>query len=250
MRSKKQIKRLKSISIISTLIVLIICFGYVLYKKYNPHTDSFDKNSKYLVRGIDVSHHNPILDWKEVKDQGIHFAYIKATEGITHDDRNYKYNYDLARENKVKVGSYHFYNFGVSGYEQAKHFIRVAKCNSGDLFPAIDVEHSPANPYNTDSAFFNSIIKELQILENELFQYYGFHPIIYTNNECYKLYIKDQFPDNFIWISSIPDEPKEDIKNWIIWQFSHKGKLPGIVGDIDFNYFRLGFEKLVEISFP
>lgn len=250
MRTKKQIKRIKSISLISTLIVLFICFGYFIFKKYYSVFNSFDINSKYSVKGIDVSHHNPILNWEEVKNQGINFAYIKATEGISHDDRNYIYNYKLARESNVKVGSYHFYNFAVSGREQAKHFIRVASCNSGDLLPAIDVEHSPANPYSKDSAFVNNVIQELQIMENELYEYYGFHPMIYTNLDCYKLYIKNRFDNNPIWISSLQNEPNENIKNWKIWQFTHKGKLPGIVGDIDFNYFRHSIDKLSEISLP
>lgn len=240
----------KWIIIVSAIFLLLTILSYLFYRQVSS-VNTFDKSNKYHVKGVDVSHHNPILDWNEVKNQNIHFAYIKATEGITHDDRNYIYNYKLAKENNVKVGSYHFYSFAVSGLEQAKHFIRVAQCESGDLLPAIDVEHSPANPYNKDTTYVKSVIKELQVLEKELYEYYGFRPVIYTNMDCYKLYIKDRFPDNPIWICNLKSEPKDDdVKNWVIWQFTHKGELPGIVGDIDFNYFRYSFERLREISFP
>lgn len=248
-KRKKSDKKLKSITIVSTLIILLLTLGYYFYKK-STITNTFKESSKYQVKGIDVSHHNPILDWAEVKRQNINFTYLKATEGITHDDRNYRYNYKLAKENNIKTGSYHFYNFGISGREQAKHFIRIAKCKSGDLIPAIDVEHSPANPYSKDPTFIKSVIKELKVMEHELYEYYGVHPVIYTNTDCYKLYINDLFPNNPIWISSLNKEPSDDIKNWIIWQFTHSGKLEGMVGDLDLNYFRYPFDDLYRLQLP
>ena len=248
-RKRNKTNKLKSITIVSTLIVLLLALGYHFYKK-SVTANTFKESNKYQVKGIDVSHHNPILDWAEVKRQNITFTYLKATEGITHDDRNYIYNYKLAKKNNIKTGSYHFYNFGVSGREQAKHFIRVAKCKSGDLIPAIDVEHSPANPYSKDPSFVKNVIKELSVMENELYEYYGFHPVIYTNIDCYKLYINNSFPNNPIWISSLNKEPNDDIKNWIIWQFTHKGELDGIVGDLDLNYFRYSFDDLRQLQLP
>lgn len=250
MKKKSRLKNIQIIILVSTLIITFSALAYHFYRQ-RSQADTFDMSSKYNVRGVDVSHHNPILNWKEVKTQNIHFAYIKATEGIVHDDRNYRYNYKLAKESNVKIGAYHFYSFGVSGRDQAKHFIRVAQCEQGDLIPAIDVEHSPANPYTKDTTFFNMVVKELTVLENELYEYYGVHPIIYTNRDCYKLYIEKYFPENPIWISSPDEEPKDkDVKNWVIWQFTHKGELPGIVGDVDFNYFRYSYDRLNEISIP
>lgn len=247
-KKRKSHNKLKSITLVATLIVLLLSLGYFFYKKSTANT--FNESKKYQVKGLDVSHHNPILDWAEVKRQNIHFTYIKATEGITHDDRNYPYNYKLAKENNIKTGSYHFYNFGISGREQAKHFIRVAECQSGDLIPAIDVEHSPSNPYSKDPIFIKSVVKELKVMENEMYEHYGVHPIIYTNTDCYKLYINNSFPNNPIWISSLNKEPSDDIKNWIIWQFTHTGELDGIVGDLDLNYFRHPFDELQKLQLP
>ena len=247
-KKRKSDNKLKSITLVATLIVLFLTLGYFFYKKSTANT--FNESQKYQVKGVDVSHHNPILDWAEVKRQNIHFTYIKATEGITHDDRNYPYNYKLAKENNIKTGSYHFYNFGISGREQAKHFIRVAECQSGDLIPAIDVEHSPSNPYSKDPIFVKSVVKELKVMENEMYEHYGVHPIIYTNTDCYKLYINNSFPNNPIWISSLNKEPSDDIKNWIIWQFTHTGELDGIVGDLDLNYFRHPFDELQKLQLP
>lgn len=231
------------------LAVLFSVLIFFIIKDYFQESETFDSD-KYYVKGIDISHHNPILNWNVVLDQNISFAYIKATEGTTHEDRNYPYNYDLARKANIKVGAYHFYSFALSGKEQAQHFLNIAKFNPGDLLPAIDVEHSPSNLYNKDKECIKLVVKELMILENELYEYFGIHPVIYTNKDCYKLYIKDNFPDNLIWMCDLHNEPSDDIKNWRIWQFSHKGELPGVDGHIDLNYYRYSFEELNELLLP
>jgi lysozyme len=36
---------------------------------------------RYPVKGVDVSHYQGAIDWRALRDSGIRFAYIKATEG-------------------------------------------------------------------------------------------------------------------------------------------------------------------------
>lgn len=238
--------------ILPAIVIAAICLSiaaFFVIKNYFGEPEEFD-SSKYYVKGIDVSHHNPILNWEAVMEQNISFAYIKATEGNTHKDRNYPYNYDLAKKSNIKVGSYHFYTFALSGKEQAQHFLSTAQFDTGDLIPAIDVEHSPANPYNKDKEYISLVIQELKVLENVLYEHFGVHPVIYTNKDCHKLYINEHFPDNIIWMCDLHKEPSEDITNWRIWQFSHKGELPGIDGDIDLNYYRYSFEEFKELLLP
>ncbi|MDR1883593.1 MAG: hypothetical protein LBR26_12550 [Prevotella sp.] len=233
-------------------VVLAACLcvaAFFIVKDYFGESESFE-SSKYFVKGVDVSHHNSILNWESVSERNITFAYLKATEGTGHEDRNYPYNYDLAREANIKTGSYHFYSFGLSGKEQARHFLKTARFNTGDMLPAIDVEHSPANPYSKDKKYVEIVISELKALENELYGRFGIHPVIYTNKDCYKLYIKDNFPGNPIWMCDLHNEPSDDIKNWRIWQFSHKGKLPGVNGGIDLNYYRHSFREFKELLLP
>ncbi|MDR1808879.1 MAG: hypothetical protein LBR34_00555, partial [Prevotella sp.] len=227
-------------------LIIVTCILYV--RRYRQATTF--ANGEYTVRGVDLSHHNPIIDWTKIDEsQNIRFVYLKATEGLSHNDRNYISNYKAAKASGLKTGSYHFYLFAVSGKKQARHFIRTAKCASGDLLPAIDVEHSPGNPHSKDTAYINLVVKELKTLENELYEYYGIHPVIYTNKQCYGLYVKANFADNPLWICDLNSEPL-GVDNWIIWQFSHKGKLPGINEKIDLNYFRYSFDQLDKILIP
>lgn len=235
--------------VISTGLLITIGSLIFYFINNNSKKDTF-KEAQFEVRGVDLSHHNPIINWQEVKtDNNLSFVYIKATGGVNHIDRNYKYNYESARKSNVKVGAYHFYLFGVSGERQAQHFIKNMIYQSGDLYPAIDVEHSKDNVYSQDTAYVKRVIGELLILESELYNYFGVHPIIYTNKDGYKLYVKNNFQDNYIWMCDLHNEPK-DVMNWIIWQFSHKGRLNGVVGDIDMNYFRYSYNDLSKITLP
>jgi len=228
------------------LSVFAVLFYFIRIKWQEP--TNFNKE-KFQVRGVDLSHHNPIINWSELQGHNISFAYLKATGGVSHLDRNYPYNYKAVKDNRIRVGSYHFYLFAASGKEQARHFINTAKCEQGDLLPAIDVEHSPDNPYSKDTAFVSIVVNELKILENELYEYYGYHPVIYTNKDCYKLYVKDNFPSNYIWMCDLHKEPS-DIDNWIIWQFSHKGQLEGVDSELDLNYFRYSYDQINKILIP
>lgn len=249
-RSKKN-ERSGTLRYVFLVFILVIASAalYFYFANKTPESGRF-KSEKYMVRGVDLSHHNPIIDWSEAKTRNnISFVYLKVTGGIKHADRNYTYNYSSAQNNNVKVGSYHFYLFGVSGKQQAAHFIKNMKHASGDLIPAIDVEHSSDNLYSTDTAYVGLVIQELKALENTLYEYFGVHPLIYTNKECYKLYVDGNFSDNLIWMCDLQKEP-EDVPNWIVWQFSHKGELDGIVGDIDLNYFRYSKDELTKIMLP
>ena len=243
-----KIKKIKMYAL--PIIAICLCVvAFFTIKDYLDEPVAFDSD-KYFVKGIDVSHHNPILNWDVVMEQNITFAYLKSTEGTSHLDRNYPYNYDLARKANVKIGSYHFYTFALSGKEQAAHFLKTAKFNTGDLIPAIDVEHSSINVYSKDKDYKKLVVDELKILENEVYEKLGIHPVIYTNKDCYKLYIKGNFPDNIIWMCDLHNDPSDDIENWRIWQFSHKGELPGIDGYVDLNYYRFSFTEFKELLLP
>lgn len=254
-RKKKKKQKLDSTQkialalLITTLVGVGIALFINLRSSFSSEPETFESD-KYFVKGIDLSHHNPILNWEMIREHNITFAYLKSTEGNSLLDRNYKYNYERAREANIKVGTYHFFSFGVLGKEQFEHFKNTAQCQSGDLYPAIDVEHSPANPYSKDKSYIALIVSELKELENAMYNHYGVHPVIYTNRNCYKLYIKGNFPDNIIWMCDLDKEPADKI-NWRIWQFSHKGEFPGYPGEkFDLNYYRYSFDEFKELLLP
>lgn len=234
-------------------IILVIVVNGIFRTMRTEIFSSFNGNvfsDKYFVRGVDVSHHNTAINWNILREEDISFAYLKSTEGATHTDREYKRNYKLAKAAGLKVGTYHFFTFGIDGRQQAEHFIRSSKVYSGDIRPAIDVEHSPVNHPVSDKRKRLAIIRELRKLEAELFDHYGVRAVIYTNKECYSLYIKENFSDNPLWLCDLHDEPNVASDKWVIWQFSHTGNIPGVVGDIDLNFYRYSFSDFKNLLMP
>ena len=252
----KRYQKQYTITIIVSMIIISSVFLIVydsIKKAKREQFHSFYDNKfshKYPVRGVDVSRHNGLVNWTQLKNEGVTFAYIKSTEGASHVDIKYSDNYANAKQAELKVGSYHLYTFVKDGSLQAEHFIRNTKVGSKDLIPAIDVEHSKGNKFSNDKDYIQHVIVELMKLECELYDYYGVHPLIYTNKDCYKLYIEKNFPDNKIWMSDLHNEPQIQDNNWIMWQFSHSGKIDGINGDIDLNYFRYSFRQLDLLLMP
>ena len=249
---KKQTTLILIVSLILVSSVFLIVIDSIKKLSRDQYHSFYDNkySHKYVIRGVDVSHHNGTINWAQLKNEGIAFTYIKTTEGLSHKDRKYKENYREAKQSDIKTGTYHFYTFGLDGSMQAQHFIRHAKVGSGDLIPAIDVEHSSINKYSRDKDYIQKVIAELVKMENEMYEHYGVHPIIYTNKDCYKLYIQDKLPNCLIWMSDLHNEPNTKENEWIIWQFSHTGKINGARGDIDLNYFRYSFREFNELLIP
>lgn len=250
--SSKKTKSNPAIRLIvrAVLALSFASLGYFIFQKLYPDYRDFNDtgfNNEFDVRGIDLSHHNKVTNWNTVRDRDISFVYLKVTEGSSLCDREYKQNYRQAKANNIKVGTYHFFSFRTSGEIQAKHFIDEAICKKGDLVPAIDVEHSPANKYSSKKEKREKVVDELKIFEKKLRNFYGRLPVIYTNKECYELYVRNHFPKNPIWICDLKNKPTNAIDNWVIWQFSHKGKIPGASGKIDLNYYRYSFDRFKEL---
>ncbi len=100
------------------------------------------KNIKRQYDGIDVSHHQGKIDWKEVaKDKQIKFVYIKATQGTSIKDKNYEQNIKGARRQGLRCGSYHYLSCLTSVRSQFRNFQKAMRGHKQDLIPMIDIEH-------------------------------------------------------------------------------------------------------------
>ncbi len=185
----------------------------------------------FVIKGLDVSAHNGEIDFAAVREQGYAFAIIKATEGTDWQDRQLTANYARARRAGLKVGLYHFFRFDSPGRLQALNIIRAAASRPSDLPLIIDVERD-GNPIGIHSSRITGALDTCITTLRD----YGFRVMIYTNKQGYQRWIKGRFDDVPLWISSL-DEGSPSDKDWILWQYSHRGRVAGIDGNVDLDAF-------------
>lgn len=94
-----------------------------------------------IIRGIDVSHHNGIVDWKAKRSAGNVFCSIKATEGTGNIDPMFARNWAESTVAGFINSGYHFYHPALDAKAQAQHFISImGKELKGHLPPLFDFE--------------------------------------------------------------------------------------------------------------
>lgn len=192
--------------------------------------------AKYPVFGVDVSNYQGVIDWARIEEQGVKFAFIKATEGSGHVDESVRRNLADIADTSILHSCYHFFSFDSPGETQAENFIRTVSRTEIDLPPVVDIEYYGDKYSNKPSR--EEAEEILLPLLRELEEYYGVKPVIYTTMPVYCRYVKENFSDYPLWIRSTQLEP--DFIDWKFWQYSDKGKLDGYIGEepcIDFNVF-------------
>lgn len=184
---------------------------------------------KYEVRGVDVSEYQGEVDWDKIKEQGISFAFIKATEGSESQDEFFDVNFEKLKNTDMLLGVYHFFSFESDGNSQAQNYINVVGNVEEDdsiMLPIIDVEFY--GYYEKAKPSKEWVREELQEIADKLESTYRVKPIIYTTMEFYDYYIDGNFSDYDIWIRNIITKPDLENRVWKFWQYTGKGRLERI----------------------
>lgn len=203
----------------------------------------------YEIHGIDISHYQGVIDWSDLRDNGmiercpVRFVMIKATEGASRIDDRFKDNFYQAREHGFIRGAYHFYSTRSTGRAQAEHFIKNVELEEGDLPPVLDVEHKPKE--QTPEQFKESVLTWLNIVE----KHYNVTPIIYTYYKFKMTYLNDSIFDRYpYWIAHYYVDKVEYKGKWKFWQHTDCGRLPGIKGYVDFNIYNGSYYDLRQLT--
>ena len=196
------------------------------------------------VHGIDISHYQGNIFWETVANNtSMAYVYIKATEGGTRIDEKYENNILTAHQYGLKVGSYHFYRAQIDQETQLANFVLQCRPSEQDLIPLIDVE--VASGMGVEE-FCDSLFKFLNLVEH----YYRQKPLIYSGTNFYNKYLAGKMDRYPLMIAQYrPPQPiLKDDKDYLIWQYTGKGRLHGINGYVDKSRF-MGDHTLKEIRF-
>jgi lysozyme len=207
-----------------------------------------------MIRGIDVSAVQGVIDWPDVAISGIRFAILKCTEGNkTNVDAFFASNLAAARAAGVVVGAYHFAYClptdpskpGRSAVEQAEAAHRLSAGLGeldGDLPPALDLEWPEPDRWAQWGCNSEQIRKWALDAIDAWTNVYGCKPMIYTYPDWWAHVggaSEPTFASCPLWMASYPkdqtawpldhDRPMvaRPWTDWAVWQFSGGGiKLP------------------------
>ena len=189
------------------------------------------------IHGLDMSHYQRDI-WWETLGNNHHMAYVyfKATEGKETQDATYKRNIELAHRYGLKVGSYHFYHANVPQQLQLRNFMSQCRPGDQDLIPMIDIETKPKGM--STRQFCDSLMKFLVLVEEAYHQ----KPLLYTGTNFYNNYLLmvAQYSENMPVLA--------DDRDYIIWQYTGKGRINGVNGYVDKSRI-MGNHGLRELKF-
>jgi GH25 family lysozyme M1 (1,4-beta-N-acetylmuramidase) len=189
------------------------------------------------TRGIDISKHNGTIDFQKVKKAGIDFAMIRAGFGSDTVDTHFRRNVKGAIDNGIKCGVYwlsYAYTAEMAKRE-ARKCIDTIKAYILEYPVAFDFEYASVEYAKSQGV---TVTKELASHIADTFltavKNAGYHVILYTNIDYYNRFFNDAVKKKYdIWLAAYREEKPNFGQK--IWQYSERGKVDGIKGNVDMN---------------
>lgn len=183
-----------------------------------------------LRRGIDVSHWQQNVDWKQVAADDVDFVML-GTRYKGEVDPNFRTNADAAYAAGVDLGAYIYsYATSVEMAEQEADFILNLVKDYPISYPiAFDAEDAGTLgtlPPEQVSAIINAFCRKIKDA--------GYYPMVYANEYWLNNKIDKSSLDYDIWVARYNvmytyDSPA-------IWQATNTGSVNGIAGNVDIDF--------------
>lgn len=191
--------------------------------------------------GIDVSKYQGRIDWQKVAADGVEFAFLRLglrgyESGKLVEDETFAANIKGALDNGIKVGVY-FFSQAITEEEAVEeaNFVleRIAPYNI-ECPVVFDVEkvNKPTARMNqlTPQERTNVTIAFLDTIEAS-----GYKSMFYHNMETALLLLElDRLKDYDRWFAYYGEDLYYPYA-YGVWQYSEKGRINGISGDVDMN---------------
>ena len=192
--------------------------------------------------GIDVSKWNRNIDWNAVKNSGVNFAIIRcgyrgSSTGALIEDPYFRRNIQGAQNAGIKVGVY-FFTQAVNDVEAVEEASFVYSLIQGYnlSFPAyLDVEASGGRADGIDVDTRTTVCRTFcQTLASR-----GVRAGIYANKTWLTSRINTPtLTAHSIWLAQYAAAPSYTRTRHNMWQYTSKGRIPGISTRVDMNILR------------
>lgn len=196
------------------------------------------------VMGIDISKHNGNIDWNAVKNSGVQYVILRcgyrgSASGVLVEDQKFKRNIQGATAAGLKVGIYFFSQAvnEVEAVEEASMTLSLIK-NYRITYPVyIDVESANGRADGISKAARTSVINAFcQTIRNS-----GYTPGLYANKNWLTEKINTGALGGCkIWLAQYVAAPTYGGR-YEMWQYSSRGSIAGIKGNVDLNVSYMGY---------
>ena len=204
--------------------------------QYNFNSDgSLQVNG---AMGIDISRHNGDIDWNAVKNAGVNFVILRcgyrgSSSGVLLEDQKFRSNIQGATAAGLKVGIYFFSQAisEVEAVEEASLTLDLIR-RYGITYPVfMDVEDANGRADRIDAGTRTKIIRAFC----ETIRGGGYTAGVYAN----KTWLNEkmnvgQLSGYKIWLAQYASKPTYGGR-YDMWQYSCKGKIPGISTSVDLD---------------
>lgn len=206
--------------------------------------------------GIDISHHNGKIDWQKVSKVGKKFAILKCQyEAQSHRiDETFEYNYAESGKYGLARGAYIFIASAsmAAPEEDARSLLNHLKGRKLEYGIWLDLEA------NVVRAKGKAYIRGLVNIYVSIFRAAGYYVGIYCNRDWYMNVMHDDLKANYdFWIARYPKNDsgtynpnsslKPSPKMAVAWQYSSKGHVNGISGNVDLD---VDYDGVINLARP
>lgn len=192
--------------------------------------------------GIDVSHHQGEIDWQQVKEYGITFAFIRigyrgyGESGSLNLDQRVFDNIKGAQAAGLDVGVY-FFSQAINEDEAIEEAQTVIDALNGYML-TLPVVYDPESILDDEAR--TDDVTGAQFTKNtvafcETIKAAGYEPMIYSNMlwEAFELDM-EQLSAYEIWYADYEMLPQTPY-HFLFWQYTNEAQVPGIEGEVDLN---------------
>jgi len=195
-----------------------------------------------MLIGFDVSRYEVVNDWEAVKAAGYVFGSTRATVGDYYTDPTFVNYWQGMKSAGILRMAYHVLTPD-RPQSQISRFIDLVRTDWGELPPVLDLE--------LDREVDRKVITDKTIYcLQELEKACGRKPIIYTTQSFVNSHLLPaaQLGGYPLWVANYTTKPAPALPKawttWVFWQYTEAGKIPGINGATDLNWFNGDLDAL------
>ena len=132
----------KTVLALAAAAVLTSCSSYPsgpIHGDNDPHP-GVARARALPIQGMDIARYQGNVDFYKARAAGMHFVFIKATEGKDYLDPSFYDNWRKAQAAGIARGAYHFMTWCSLASEQAAWFVQMVPADPDALPPVLDLE--------------------------------------------------------------------------------------------------------------